>query len=108
MAVLVGCDSNQACKRAPHGVSAPKPAVGSNLFQAAIRLLKPLPNCFNARLQNVLGRGLAQLAREYAFKVANAHSDMICKNLHRQFLSQIFHDPDLKLLDSLHIGRLSG
>jgi len=108
VAILVRRDSHQTCKRTPHDINAPKPARGSNLFEAAIRSFEPVTSCFDARLQNVFGRCPARLAREYALKIPNAHSDAICKNLHRQFLSQILHDPDLKLLDGLHLGRLSG
>ena len=62
------------------------------MTEAAICSFEPLTSCFDARVQNIPGRCLAQLAREYAFTIADAHSSTICKNLNRQFLSQILHD----------------
>ena len=70
---LVGGDANHSCKGAPHGIRAPKSTGGGNLFEAAIGSLQLLTSGFDARLQNILGRCPAQLAREYAFKISHAH-----------------------------------
>src|ERR1700746_442221 len=107
-AILVGRGSDGSQERTPHDISSSKPAGGSNLFKAAIRLFEPVTSCLDARLQNILRWCPSYLARERALKIPDAHGDAICKNLHRQFLWQILHDPNLKLLDGLHLGCLRG
>jgi hypothetical protein len=47
---LIGRDSNQSCKGAPHGIRAPKAAGDSNLFEAAICSLQLLTSGFDSRL----------------------------------------------------------
>jgi hypothetical protein len=104
----LGATPTSRAKRAPHGIRAPEAAGHRDLFEAAIRPLQLLASGFDSRRQHVLGWRPAHLAREDAFKVPDAHGDAIGKDLGRQSPSQILHDPELKLLDGLHLGRLRG
>jgi len=108
MAIPVGRGSHGSQERTPHDISAPKPAGGSNLFEAAIRLFEPVTSCLHARLQDILRRCPSHLARERALEISNTHGGAIRKDLRRQFLSQILRDPNLKFLDGLHLGCLRG
>src|SRR5215468_9163046 len=82
LAVLLGRDSDQPNEGVAHYVSAPKPTVESDLFEAPVGSFELTLRFFDPHLQNVLGGRPAHLPREYTLKIANAHAEVICKHLH--------------------------
>ena len=81
-AVLVRRDSDQPNKRAAHYISASKPAVEGDLFEAPVGSFELALRFFDPHLQNVFGGCPSQFPREYTLKITDTHGEAICQHLH--------------------------
>src|SRR5262249_36836096 len=96
-------DAEKADEGAPHPVCGRESSIDGNLFESLLCSFQLAARRFNTGMQNVLRRCGAYLSREDAFEVANAHRHALRQNLHREFLLNVFGDPDLKFLNRPHL-----